>query len=138
MYTRYGTLAAPSSRYHDLVDLVLITSNCQIDAGELSSRSLTRQSAIRGLQLPTELETPAQSWTGGYPKAAVRARSMSAELRNLPAALAAAGRCLNPVLSGSVTTGVWEPERWEWTETGRRGHHSAVPRQRVVLLYREQ
>lgn len=67
MYTRYGTLAAPPSRYHDLVDLVLITLNCQIDAGELS-RSVTRQSAIRGLQLPTELETPAPSWTGATRK----------------------------------------------------------------------
>ena len=114
MYTRYGTLAAPSSRYHDLVDLVLITANCQIDAAE-PSRSLTRQSAIRGLQLPTQLKAPAPSWSSGYPRAAAQARSMSAELRNLPAALAAAARCLDPVLSGAVTTGVWEHQRSEWT-----------------------
>lgn len=114
MYTRYGALAAPSSRYHDLVDLVLITSSCRIDAVELN-RSLRRQSAIRGLELPTKLEPPAPSWTSGYPRAAAQARLMSAELRNLPAALAAAGRCLNPILSGTVTTGVCEPQRSEWT-----------------------
>ena len=78
-------------RYHDLVDLVLITSNCQIAPGELS-RSLTRQSAIRGMELPAELESPAPSWTSGFPRAAAQARSMGTKLRDLPAALAASGR----------------------------------------------
>jgi hypothetical protein len=92
MYTRYGTLAAPSGRFHDLVDLMLITSSCQIDAAELS-RSLTQQAAIRDLQLPAELQPPGPAWTGGYSRAAEQARTLSAELRRLAAALAAAGRC---------------------------------------------
>lgn len=114
MYTRYGTLLSPSSRYHDLVHLVLITSNFQIDAGELNP-SLTRQSVIRGMELPSELESPAPSWTSGYPRAAAQARSMGDELRTLPAALDAVGRCLNPVLSGAVSTGVWQPQLSAWT-----------------------
>jgi len=40
MYTRYGTHRTAPGRFHDLIDLVLITSSCQIDAAELS-RSLT-------------------------------------------------------------------------------------------------
>lgn len=119
MYTRYGTLAAPSGRFHDLVDLVLITSSCQIDAAELS-RSLTQQAAIRDLQLPAELQPPGPAWTGGYPRAAEQASTLSAELRNLAAALAAAGRCLNPILSGVVTAGIWQPQRLEWTSRPAR------------------
>lgn len=114
MYTRCGTLGAPSSRYHDLVDLVLITTNLRFDAGELS-KSLTRQAAIRGLRLPSTLEPPAPAWTTGYPKAATQARSMSAELRALPTALAAAGSCLNPILSETVSAGSWDPHRSQWT-----------------------
>lgn len=114
MYARYGTLGAPSSRYHDLVDLVLITASLKVDAGELS-RSLERQSVIRDLQLPAALEPPAQAWMNGYPRAAAQVRSMSVELKGLSAALAAAGRCLNPILSGAVTTGEWDPHRSIWT-----------------------
>lgn len=58
MYSRYGSMGAPSSRFHDLVDLVLIISSCRIDAGELR-RSLARQSEIRSLQLPARLVPPA-------------------------------------------------------------------------------
>jgi hypothetical protein len=105
--------AAPG-RFHDLVDLVLITSSCQIDAAELI-RSLTQQAAIRDLQLPAELQPPGPAWTGGYSRAAEQASTLSAELRSLAAALAAAGRCLNPILSGVVTAGSWCPPRLEWT-----------------------
>lgn len=93
---------------------VLPASTVRLDASELR-RSLTRQATIRGMELPAELESPAPSWASGYHRAAAQARSMGAELRNLPAALAAAGRCLNPVLSGDMSTGIWQPHRSEWT-----------------------
>ena len=114
MYSRYGSMGAPSSRFHDLVDLVLIISSCRIDAGELR-RSLARQSEIRSLQLTAKLVPPAPSWTSGYPKAAAQARSIPGELKSLTAALDIAGRCLNPIMSGLVRSGRWEPERSRWS-----------------------
>ena len=57
MYERHGPTATPSSRFRDLVDLVLIVSNLELDAGQ-TVKALTAESRRRGLSLPARLETP--------------------------------------------------------------------------------
>ena len=65
MYERHGPTATPSSRFRDLVDLVLIVSNFELDAAQ-TIRALTAESRRRDLALPARLETPDPTWLDGY------------------------------------------------------------------------
>lgn len=112
MYERHGRTATPSSRFRDLVDLVLIVSNFELDAAQ-TIRALTAESRRRDLALPARLETPDPTWLDGY-REAVRGTSLLRELHELPAALLAAGACLDPLLARKITTGVWEPQERRW------------------------
>jgi hypothetical protein len=112
MYERHGPTATPSSRFRDLVDLVLIVSNLELDAGQ-TVQALTAESRRRGLSLPARLETPGPTWVDGY-RAVARRTSLVSELHELPAALLAAGACFDPLLARKITTGVWEPQERRW------------------------
>jgi predicted nucleotidyltransferase component of viral defense system len=112
MYERHGPTATPSSRFRDLVDLVLIVSNLELDAGQ-TVQALTAESRRRGLSLPARLETPGPTWVDGY-RAVARGTSLVSELHELPAALLAAGACFDPLLARKITTGVWEPQERRW------------------------
>lgn len=89
MYERHGSDAVPSSRYRDLVDLVLITANFELDAG-LTAAALTAEARRRGLAPPTRLHAPGAGWESGY-RAEARRSSLAPELRELATALLAAG-----------------------------------------------
>lgn len=56
-YERHGPSATPSTRFRDLVDLVLITGNFEFDAGHTLT-ALSAESRRRGLVLPDRLEVP--------------------------------------------------------------------------------
>lgn len=113
MYERHGpTATTPSSRYRDLVDLVLIVSNFELDATQTVT-ALTAESRRRSLLLPARLETPDPTWLDGY-RAAARGTSLLSQLHELPAALLAAGACLDPLLARKITTGVWKPQERRW------------------------
>lgn len=112
MYERHGPSATPSTRFRDLVDLVLITGNFEFDAGHTLT-ALSAESRRRGLVLPDRLEVPGPAWVAGYREVA-RHTTLAKELHQLPAALLAAAACLDPLLSGLVTTGVWEPKEQRW------------------------
>lgn len=107
MYELYGDLHSPSSRYRDLIDLALITSTCELDAAP-TLLALRSESARRGMQLPTQMVTPGPAWTTGYP-ANARKTQLDQSLHKLEASLTAVGRCINPLLDGSRTTGKWHP-----------------------------
>jgi len=64
MYERHGPTATPSSRFRDLVDLVLIVSNVELDAAQKVT-ALATESRRRDLLLPARLETPdpPHGWT---------------------------------------------------------------------------
>jgi hypothetical protein len=94
------------------VDLVLIVSNFELDAAQ-TIRALTAESRRRDLLLPARLETPDPTWLDGYRQAA-RDTSLLRQLHELPAALLAAGVCLDPLLARKITTGVWKPEERRW------------------------
>jgi len=112
MYERHGSGAVPSSRYRDLVDLVLITANFELDAG-LTAEALTAEVRRRGLAPPTRLHSPGAGWESGY-RAEARRSSLAPELRELGAALLAAGACLEPLLAGEITAGIWDPADGRW------------------------
>jgi predicted nucleotidyltransferase component of viral defense system len=111
MYDRYGATGKPSTRYRDLVDLVLITTMNELDAA-LTTQAIAKEADRRGCTLPRVLETPGSEWHASYPRAA-RDASLPAELRTLKGAIDAVAGCLNPVLAGTAT-GTWDPGSRVW------------------------
>lgn len=107
MYETHEPGNAPSSRFRDLADLVRIVDESSIDAGD-ALRSLRSEEVRRGISLPKSLVSPGASWTAGYSRVA-RDAGLDAGLRDLDAALAHVGLCVNPLLEGTRTVGTWEP-----------------------------
>lgn len=101
MYATYGRAAAPSTRYHDLVDLVLLVESCDVPA-EVTVQRVTDEATRRGLVLPVNLVSPGGDWPRGYARSAATA-SLRQELRDLDVALAVAGVVLNPILAAAAT-----------------------------------
>ena len=114
MYSTYGVGQQPSTRYRDLVDLVLIVQSSSIDAADTRA-ALVQQSQVRHIVLPAVMRSPAPSWTVSYRQQAAQTPRLLQELRDLKAALAFVGRCLDPLLSNTVTSGVWDPSAGSWT-----------------------
>lgn len=106
----------PSTRYRDLADLVRIVKDIQVDAGRLSEMLAHEQQRRRMEPLPTALQSPHPIWETEYPKAAQDFAEFPPELYSLDASLRAAGVCLNEVLSGQRTTGIWSPLVQSWEE----------------------
>ena len=111
MYGRYGATNMPSTRYRDLVDLVLITTTSELDA-VLTIQALQGETVRRGCTLPPQITNPGPGWEASYPPIA-RESNLATELHALDAALEAAGICLNPVLA-STATGTWNPSTKRW------------------------
>lgn len=107
MYEVHGERDNPSSRFRDLVDLVLITSTFELDA-DMISQSLLSEQARRGLVLPRKLISPGPQWPNGYAAIATKSR-LQADVSDLNDALQRVGKCLNPILDGSRSTGTWKP-----------------------------
>ncbi|RJQ10194.1 MAG: hypothetical protein C4558_05210 [Dehalococcoidia bacterium] len=100
-----------STRFRDLVDLVLFAHNAAPAAGDLR-HALQSERARRNLVLPTTFPTPAApGWRQGYQTAARDARDI--EETDLDRGLETARRFIDPVLSGTAT-GVWDPDSLEW------------------------
>ncbi len=112
MVERHGPRDRASTRYRDLVDLVLIVGSCEVDAA-LTRAALSAQAHRRELTLPATLSAPSPAWVVGY-RDAVGDATLPTELRTLQAALAAAGRCVNALLNGTVTHGTWDPVEQHW------------------------
>ena len=94
-----------STRYRDLVDLVLIVTQCAIDAAS-TRQALITQHDRRNLTLPGSLVSPADHWVDGYHHIA---RSNRVEPTRLYDALAVVGACLDPLLQNTIRTGTWNP-----------------------------
>lgn len=88
----------PSSRYRDLVDLVLITLDDQsIDIHELH-RAVTTQQALRNVTIPTPLTAPGQEWNEQYHKLSSSTPGIPQRLRRLDTALAHVSHHLHDAL----------------------------------------
>jgi hypothetical protein len=102
-----------SSRYKDMVDLVLIARTQRPVAAELR-RALLSETGRRGVGVPVEFVVPGPLWPAGYEAKAGEVPGLG-ELGRFPAALALVKRMLDPVLAGTAV-GRWGPEQVAWVE----------------------
>lgn len=110
MYERHGQSQTSSSRYRDLIDLALITSSCSLEA-ELICHALQSERARRKMELPTQMISPGSQWPAGY-AAYARKTKINKQFHTIEGALEIVGRCINPLLDGSRSTGRWLPYGW--------------------------
>ncbi len=96
MYQSYGQ-GQPSSRYRDLVDLVLVVSHLQFDLGEVTA-ALRVQVRVRSMVLPDRMTSPGPAWSVQYATQA-RTTHVPEAARTLQGALDYVGRYLDPVLA---------------------------------------
>lgn len=100
----------PSTRYRDLVDLVLIAVTQRVDA-DLLRMSLGSEQRRRGLDPGRTLTLPSAEWREGY-------RRIAHGMPDLPAfdadeAIEFVRRFIEPVLDGTAT-GTWNPQDLCW------------------------
>lgn len=110
-YSRaYGGGRIGSTRVKDLVDLALVASTAALDAADLR-RAIAETFEQRGRpDAPAALPPPPPGW-------AVPFRRMASEIGrplDLAQGHALAARLLDPVLSGAITDGQWDPRRQAW------------------------
>jgi hypothetical protein len=111
VHQRSGGSAIASTRYRDLLDLVVFAHTASVDAQSLAT-ALHSEALRRGLALPDRLTKPRGSgWPAGYARVA-RETPQLAE-RDLDAALVTAGRLIDPVLMGDIA-GRWDPGALAW------------------------
>lgn len=103
----------PSNRYRDLADIVRIVNELEISASRLAE-ILRHEQGRREITLPLAMATPHSSWTNSYPQASGQFADFPAEFHTLDASLHRAADCLNPVLSGDLTRGTWDPSSQAW------------------------
>jgi hypothetical protein len=101
-----------STRFRDLVDLVLIAHSQQVRADELAAAFLSER-LRRGLPDFDELEIPDEEmWRTGY-QAVARDVSSAAE-KTLTNALPLVKSFVDPVLAGTAADSEWDPAALVW------------------------
>jgi hypothetical protein len=115
MYELHGSSgSAPSTRSHDLADIVILSRCAMVDAEELRA-AVREQEQRRGVVVPSPLLLPNARWRSSYP-ARVATAGLPAELRDADSALAEAQRFIGAVLDGRVRSGTWDPHRRQWRQ----------------------
>jgi predicted nucleotidyltransferase component of viral defense system len=118
MYERHGERLAPSTRYKDLVDLVLIahqsTLNGAIAHEALHAEVRRRRAAGTHLIIPGTFTVPSAAWATGYRAEAAKARELPIEYRTLDGATPLADTFISPLLQPREPAGAWQPERRQW------------------------
>lgn len=110
-FDRYGASRAVSTRYKDLVDLVVFATSATVQAEALAA-ALASEADRRDLQLPGAFDAPDRSlWEPGYKAEA--GRSLLDAGLTLDAALETVKPFLDPVLKGTAE-GVWDPAIADW------------------------
>lgn len=113
MYERHGAEQKPSSRMRDLADIVRIVQALRIDAERLRT-VLDREAGRRKIQLPAGIVEPDPKWATDFPREARTFAEYPDELHSLEASLGVASKCLNEILAGERTSGVWKPRSASW------------------------
>jgi len=103
---------SPSTRYRDLVDLVLLATTQRPEAAALHT-ALTSEYHHRGLTPPTEVTLPSPNWTAGYAHQASNVPDFAHPTAE--SGLAVVKAMLDPILAGR-TSGRWDPEELAWVE----------------------
>ncbi|MGH9223537.1 MAG: nucleotidyl transferase AbiEii/AbiGii toxin family protein [Acidimicrobiales bacterium] len=110
-FQRYGEGRLVSTRFKDLIDIVVIARGAVVVA-DRQSAALVSESGRRGVPLPTRFDVPDRSlWAPGY--AAEAKRSVVPMPTTLAQALAVVRPFLDPLLDGTAT-GSWEPGAARW------------------------
>ncbi|MGW9454222.1 nucleotidyl transferase AbiEii/AbiGii toxin family protein [Streptomyces sp. NPDC055632] len=111
---------APSSRYRDLADILLISQNEAIVAADahhaLHSEAAHRiaRATTTELRLPSAFEMPDSSWRTGYAKAAKEVAGLVG-CATWDEAAVSAHVFITPLL-GPAFSGTWSPEKKEWIQ----------------------
>lgn len=103
----------PSTRYRDLVDLVLIATTQNVEARSLHV-ALLSELRRRKLVAESPLALPSHEWREGYRNLAVDVSGF--EHVDADEAIAIVRRLVEPVLAGS-SAGTWDPAGLEWTSS---------------------
>lgn len=111
-YTRTYEGERPSTRVKDLVDLALIAELSSMDAGDLRSQVETVFSLRATHPAPSHLPPPPTDWATPFRRLAEEVGA-PAKLENGQHDAAA---LLDPVLTGEVTAGTWDPDERRWLE----------------------
>lgn len=113
MFQTYGSTGTePSTRPHDLADLVILARTVEVDAEELHER-LAVEAARRGVTYPKQLTIPNPAWRDAW-EGKVIGPGLPDQVRDIDSALQAAGAFLNPILSGAVRSGRWDRTSQTW------------------------
>lgn len=107
----------PSTRYRDLADIVRLIESSRIDAARLRE-VLGHEQQRRSISLPQHLHAPSPRWASEFPRAAQDFAEYRADYHQLDVSLTYAGACVNPVLSGEIIAGRWEPTSRSWQTPG--------------------
>lgn len=118
MYERHGDRLRPSTRFKDLIDLVLIALNSTVD-GPTTHTALhrevrRRQAAGTHLVIPEAFTVPDPVWTSGYGAEARNARDLPTEFRTLAGATPVADAFITPLLRPHGPHGMWRFDRRGW------------------------
>ena len=105
-YTRTYAENQPSSRVKDLVDIDVITNTTRIDSVRLLAALDTIFAERATHPVPPNLPPPPQNWTGTWSKLAVNLPIPPTLTRGHQTA----ATCLDPILAGTATNHIWEPE----------------------------
>lgn len=100
----------PSTRYRDLVDLVLITLTQTVDADALRT-ALISEHKRRGTDLSVPLSLPSDEWRQGYRKIAETVPDF--DVLNAEDAVTIVGRLVDPVIDG-LTNATWDGDAQNW------------------------
>lgn len=108
---RYGDEARPSTRYKDLVDLVVLIGTVHVSA-DAQLGALRSEAKRRGVALPGRFDVPDLAlWESGY-RAEAR-RAVAGIPTTLDGALAAVRPFLDPLLKGDACD-AWRPDQRRW------------------------
>lgn len=101
----------PSTRFRDLVDIVLIARHQHVYANAAMAATDSERER-RDLALPRAFDVPDRSlWARGYANAARDVPGLTE--KDVDAALAIAKQLVDPILDGSAT-GIWQPRSQSW------------------------
>ncbi|MHA4855089.1 nucleotidyl transferase AbiEii/AbiGii toxin family protein [Rhodococcus sp. MSC1_016] len=107
-----------SSRYRDLVDLLLISENLPVPLGQAVD-ALENQRLLRNaMELPSELRAPGPDWHDNW-SAQAKDSPLPDSLHELDTALTAAAACYNSILAGIPSTSraaTWDHMGQQWVD----------------------
>jgi hypothetical protein len=118
MYEKYRAAGNTSTRYKDLVDLVLIALKSPLEGALMHATLLDEVGRRRArgmvLELPSAFAVPDNSWNVGYGKNAKTVRELPAELHTLAGVRPLTNAFLTPLLQPQPPIGTWHPHTRTW------------------------